>query len=76
MPMWYVKKNHKIWYEEIVGRGASDFETPLETPRTYEGPKRITRGEEAQESTGIPSNEDGACLLEDKGKVKEEETEY
>ncbi len=34
MPKWYVKKNHKVWYEEIVGRGASDAKEPKEPIKT------------------------------------------
>jgi hypothetical protein len=34
MPKWYVKKNHKVWYEEIIGRGASDVKEPKEPIKT------------------------------------------
>ncbi len=43
MPEWYVKKNHKAWYETLVGRGVSDFAEPTEhKPQTKEPKKKET----------------------------------
>jgi cytochrome b subunit of formate dehydrogenase len=30
MPEWYVKKNHRAWYEEMVGREISEIQEPKE----------------------------------------------
>jgi cytochrome b subunit of formate dehydrogenase len=30
MPEWYVKKNHRAWYEELVGRSSSEYKEPKE----------------------------------------------
>ena len=67
MPMWYVRKNHKVWYEEIVGRGASEIEAPTQVPMTKK--PGVKKSEDAQAKTRMVSTEEEACLLEDKGKV-------
>ena len=42
MPEWYVKKNHRAWYEEMVGREISESQEPKE-------PKIETKEEEIEE---------------------------
>ena len=66
MPMWYVRKNHKVWYEQIVGRGASEFETPVDAKKTKKSP--VKKSEYAQATTSVVSAEERACIIEDKGK--------
>jgi cytochrome b subunit of formate dehydrogenase len=47
MPEWYVKKNHRVWYEKMVGREASDFEkTEKPKPKDQE-PKEEQKSEES-----------------------------
>lgn len=43
MPTWYVKKNHKVWYEEMVGRGVSEFKEPPESKPEIKGPKKTQK---------------------------------
>ncbi len=52
MPEWYVKKNHRVWYEEIVGRKASDFK---------ENEKHKLKGKEPPEQTEVKEAE---CVFE------------
>jgi cytochrome b subunit of formate dehydrogenase len=40
MPEWYVKKNHRIWYEKIVGKSISDSEEPKK-PKVQTSGKKI-----------------------------------
>jgi cytochrome b subunit of formate dehydrogenase len=42
MPQWYVKKNHRAWYEEMVGREISEIQEPKE-------PKIETKEEKIEE---------------------------
>jgi cytochrome b subunit of formate dehydrogenase len=83
MPMWYVRKNHKVWYEEIMGRGASDTEIPAETKKKKTQPIKGPNMEDEPVNSGIKTAEriqmeklesmsldaeDRACIIEDKEK--------
>ncbi|UCE37329.1 MAG: cytochrome b/b6 domain-containing protein [Thermoplasmata archaeon] len=59
MPEWYVKKNHRAWYEEIVGRKASDFKDIEKTKPKGQKPIEAKEIKEAQ------------CVFED-GQDKQE----
>jgi cytochrome b subunit of formate dehydrogenase len=48
MPEWYVKKNHRAWYQEIVGRNVSESQKPSE-------PRIETKGQSKDESMEKPS---------------------
>jgi cytochrome b subunit of formate dehydrogenase len=50
MPEWYVKKNHRVWYERIAGRGISEFKKPKEPKLGVEKEKDLkTKIEEIEE---------------------------
>jgi cytochrome b subunit of formate dehydrogenase len=40
MPEWYVKKNHRGWYQEIVGRNISGSQKPPEPNIEIKGPSK------------------------------------
>lgn len=58
MPQWYVKKNHRAWYLEIVGKGISgskkDYKPKIETKgslkdkKIEKSPKKISEEKETQ----------------------------
>ena len=46
MPKWYVKKNHRIWYEKVIGGDAAKVKEPKDekpdkkTVKAKEGKKK------------------------------------
>jgi cytochrome b subunit of formate dehydrogenase len=67
MPEWYVKKNHRIWYERIVGRGISDAAEPkkskpeIKPPVKTEGPseKKVNMVGEEKKTPSPPTIPEG-----------------
>ncbi len=52
MPEWYVKKNHRAWYEQLVGRAVSDFKEPRQPKRRGKAPiKTEEKDKETKEET-------------------------
>ncbi len=46
MPEWYVKKNHKVWYEEMMGKEVSDFEKTEKPKPKDQKPKEEQKSKE------------------------------
>jgi cytochrome b subunit of formate dehydrogenase len=40
MPEWYVRKNHKVWYEKMVGREVVDTQKPVKPKPGSKGPEK------------------------------------
>lgn len=49
MPEWYVKKNHKVWYGEMVGRSVSEFKEPPESKPGIKEPEKTQKVKESAE---------------------------
>ncbi len=49
MPKWYVKKNHRVWYEEIVGKTAQEVKESTKTKPEIEVPVKTKEVEKPKE---------------------------
>jgi cytochrome b subunit of formate dehydrogenase len=56
MPEWYVKKNHRAWYEQLVGIDVSEFKEPTQPKRDIKKPVKTQKIEKSKEKEKTKKN--------------------